>query len=560
MVSYSFAQAQEEVGEAYEKQTEEQDANDQGENVDPEQGEGADPGEEITTWEEGEYDWGEDTLRVLTPKEIEKMIKKTEKLARQLVDEKFKQIDKQRKMEYKEEKRQKKLEKQKKRRVAENRGRTRDRGRGRVADADDDDDKPKKETKEEQKLQEKQEKKPVGRRSLFDDDDDEEYEETEEEIFEYYYESGIDTALLRQRMAEMEVEMWNVRNIDDAKKGRKGTLLLKLKIPDCYYLNSVIYQRGDFEFIYQLDFFIHYFHNRYHHRRKFYDRGDTTRVIARQIMNFAGNTKYRKTNLNMIIDSIGSLSGNPIAEYIDGVISELNLEYLATGDIKLNYKGKNQKKIYAVVKPSDIELRSLGHIAFYTWDKKKIIEQIDASLLNAYLPLPEKDYMDSILMVRIPLPPFGEEPIPIAMDSLSSTGIPINSNMQIKSDTISLGNMPIIPIMPMPVTRDSLSSPVIPINSNLKITPDTISLENAPMQNAVPVSADREKVAEETKENNIQEKAEEAVVQPPVEEEPVLPENTEKKTTGNSEEDQKKVPEENFPDNEEKPPADENSE
>jgi len=560
LVSFSFAQAQEKVDETYEEQTEEPGGEEQGE--DTESGE-----EEYTTWEEGEYEWGEeDTLRVLTPKERETMVKKTEKLARELVNEKFKKIDQERKIEHKEEKRQKKLEKKKKRRVTENRGRGRERGRGRLLDSDDDDDdKPKKETKEEQKLQEKQEKKPTGKRTLFDDDDDDEYEETEEEIYEYYYESGIDTTLLRQRMAEMELEMWNVRNIDDAKNGRKGTLLLKLKIPDCYYLNSVIYQRGDFEFIYQLDFFIHYFHNRYHHRRKFYDMGDTTRVIARQIMNFTGNTKYRKTSLNLIIDSIGSLSGNPIAEYIDGVISELNLEYLATGDIKVNYKNKNQKKIYAVVKPTNIELRSLGHIAFYTWDKKKIIEQVDASLLNAYLPLPEKDYMDSILMVRIPLPPFGDSlsvmSIPIVTDSLSSPVVPIGSNIQIKSDTISLGNIPMqnIPVMPIPITRDSLSSPVIPINSNLKMTPDTISLENVPVQNTVPVS-DREKAAEEAKENNIQEKAEEVVVQPPVEEEPVLPENTGKKVTGNSEEDLRKVLEENFPDKEEKPPSDENSE
>jgi hypothetical protein len=74
-------------------------------------------------WEEGEFDWNaEDTVRVLTPRELEIMAKKTERLARQLVDEKFKKIDRQRKMEYKEEKRQKKLEKQKKGRGAENRG------------------------------------------------------------------------------------------------------------------------------------------------------------------------------------------------------------------------------------------------------------------------------------------------------------------------------------------------------------------------------------------------------------------------------------------------------
>jgi hypothetical protein len=347
--------------------------------------------EQTEEWEEvseEEYEEYEEAPRILTAKEVTRREKETDKLARKILKDRFKEIDRQRKIVEREEKRAEKGDKIKRRQA--------------VSLHSDEEKSSKKESKKRIKNQEEEQE---------DEDENDLTKESvnPEEWEEYYddeeFESNIDSELLMQRMNEIGSEMQNERDIRDAArgKGKNGVHLLKLKIPACRYLNEVIYKRNDFEFIYQFDFFIYYFKHRYHHPKRFYDMEDSTRVIAKQVMELVGNTIYRKTDFNQIIDSIGFLLGRSVEEYLDLVISDLNLEYLATGEIKFHYKNKNQRRIYARVKPSDIENRSLGDITFYTRNKKKIIERIDASPYNSLLPLPEKDYTDSLLNLKINL-------------------------------------------------------------------------------------------------------------------------------------------------------------
>jgi len=361
-----------------------------------------------------------DTLpppRVPTKKELERIQQVTEVLARRYVREKFEKIDRERKYENMEEKRKKKIEK-----IVEKRKK-----RGKDISAFLEDEKLREELREQRKNQKQT-------RWAYDEDDSY-YEEnmTEREKMEDFYDSnpraGLDSALLFKRMVELGFEEWTKRHIKDAKKGRRGYKFLKIKIPDCYYLNKVVYRRDtfQFEFTYQYDFFIHYFEHRFHHKRRFYDlrdakgislnpaatkrdtkepaylikRDSTNRVISSLMMKLVGNTRYRRTDLNKVIDSIGVILGRSVEEDFDLFISELNLEYIATGDIKFKYKNKNQKRVHATVKPSNIDRNSLGDITFYTRDNKKVIEHIDASLFNEYLPTPEIDYMDSIMSVSV---------------------------------------------------------------------------------------------------------------------------------------------------------------
>lgn len=90
--------------------------------------------------------------------------------------------------------------------------------------------------------------------------------------------SKIDSVLLQQQIAELEQELENIREINELEKsgkGRKGKgkkkefILERIKIPNCRYLNDVIYVRDKFEFRYELDFFVHYFDHRYFHKRSF---------------------------------------------------------------------------------------------------------------------------------------------------------------------------------------------------------------------------------------------------------------------------------------------------
>jgi len=392
-------------------------------------------GGDLNEWSEyAEEEYTESAQqRTLTKGERERIEKNTERMAREIVKEKFKEIDRQQKLREQEEKRQKKMEKK---------------GKSEPSRMIDKEEEPKKETRKERKLREKRE------RELEEQEEERYYQGHEREYegeYEYGYESeydtnpelyqvenpSIDSVLLAKRIAELESEMQNERDFKSAKKGKEGNRILKIKVPNCYYLNSVIYKRGDFEFTYQLDFFVHYFEHRYHHRKKFYDIDDPERKIAWQVMKLAGNTTYRKTNFNEIVDSIGILLDHSVEELLDMIITELNLEYLATGEIKINYKKKNQTKMYARLKPSDMDNRSLGNITFYTRDKKRVIEELDAAPFNSYLPLPEEIYTDSLLNPKMSL----------SLDSLS-----------IKSDSLS-------------IKKDSLSLS-LPVNNTIKISLD----------------------------------------------------------------------------------------
>ena len=164
-------------------------------------------------------------------------------------------------------------------------------------------------------------------------------------------------------------------------------------MPNCRYLNDVIYVRDKFEFRYELDFFIHYFDHRYFHKKKFYDRTDTTRWVAQRVMKLVGNTKYRHTDFNKVVDSVaGMMPYYPVTEYLDTVITQLNLEYLATGEIKIKHKKTRQRSIIARIKPTELKedsmgvfTGSLGNIKFYTSNKRHIIEQLDASAFDSLL-------------------------------------------------------------------------------------------------------------------------------------------------------------------------------
>ena len=191
-----------------------------------------------------------------------------------------------------------------------------------------------------------------------------------------------DSLLLAQKKLEKPEKKKKEKAL---KKDKDKRQILKIKIPNCYYKNSVVYRRGDFEFTYQLDFFVHYFEHRFHHKRKFYDINDSSRIVAKKVMNLVGNTLYRRTDFNQIIDSIGVLLDHSVEQFLDSIITELNLEYLATGDIKIRHKKSNQTKIYAKINPSKIEDGTLGNITFYTKNKKHIIEHLDASPFEQYL-------------------------------------------------------------------------------------------------------------------------------------------------------------------------------
>ena len=362
---------------------------------------------EVQDSEEEEYEY----VRVYTKSELKERRKNTEKLARQIVKEKFEKIDRQWRIQ-KEVERLEKLEQIK---------------NGRDVSSDFgffEGDELKKETRKERKLREKLERE-LEEQEMYEHDEEYEYDEEHSEVYdggteekpegekkskdekkteefhqekEFHQEiiigADIDSAFLFRRITELELETWVRRGLRDARRGIDGNRRLKIKVPNCYYLNSVIYKRNDFEFTYQLDFFIYYFKQRYDHGRKFYDLGDPYREVAKQVMNLAGNTRYRYTDFNQIVDSIGVLLGYSVEEHLNNVISELNLEYLATGEIKIKHKNKNQTRIYANVKPSNIDRRSLGHIYFYT-PKMQVIEWIDASPYNPYLPY--HDNIDSLL-------------------------------------------------------------------------------------------------------------------------------------------------------------------
>ncbi len=309
--------------------------------------------------------------RKLSPKELKKRERNTEKLARQIVKERFEGIEKQQKKQEKKEKQEKKKEKSKKKKKD-------------TTSEEMPEDESQKEDSEE--LENEPDKQEVN---------NDEYEDNEISYEEEDFEIGIDSVLLAKRITELENERKNELEIKESKKNGDGSILLKVKVPNCYYLNSVVYKRGDFEFTYQLDFFIHYFEHRFHHQRKFYDIDDPHRKTAKLVMNLVGNTQYRRTDFNEVIDSIGILLGHSVEEPLDTIITELNLEYLATGEVKVKYKKKNQSKIYAKFKPSDTESNSLGNITFYTRNKKRVIEQLDASQYESYLSPPENAEADS---------------------------------------------------------------------------------------------------------------------------------------------------------------------
>lgn len=151
--------------------------------------------------------------------------------------------------------------------------------------------------------------------------------------------------------------------------------------------------------MYQYDFFLHYFDHRYFHRKRFYDLGDSTRVVAKQVMEIVGNTKYRKVDFNEVVDSVAAiLPDYPVEEYLDSVITDLNLEYLATGEIKVRYRKRKQKYIYAKYKPSDMERASLGNIKFYAMNRRALIEELDASQFDSLLPQPDSANADMMLL------------------------------------------------------------------------------------------------------------------------------------------------------------------
>ena len=208
--------------------------------------------------------------------------------------------------------------------------------------------------------------------------------------------SLIDSALLQQQIEELETELQNVRDINELErsKNRKGDVILrKIKIPNCRYLNDVYYVRDKFEFRYEYDFFLHYFDHRYFHKKKFYDMNDTTRVVAKYVMQLVGKSKYRHTDFNKVADSIaGFMPDYPVVEYLDSVITDLNLEYLATGEIKIKYKNRRQGKILSKILPTKINPEgggSLGNIKFYTSNKRRVIEELDASQYDSLLIQPD---------------------------------------------------------------------------------------------------------------------------------------------------------------------------
>lgn len=100
-----------------------------------------------------------------------------------------------------------------------------------------------------------------------------------------------------------------------------------------------------------------------------------------------------------MVDSVGAiLPDYPVEEYLDSVITDLNLEYLATGEIKIKYRKRKQKFIYAKYKPSNMEKASLGDIKFYTMNRRKVIEELDASVYDSLLEQPDSTTEDMLML------------------------------------------------------------------------------------------------------------------------------------------------------------------
>ena len=74
------------------------------------------------------------------------------------------------------------------------------------------------------------------------------------------------------------------------------------------------------------------------------------------------------------------------------------MEYLATGEIKIRYRKRKQKFIYAKYKPSDMENASLGNIKFYAMNRRALIEELDASQYDSLLPQPDSTNADMMLL------------------------------------------------------------------------------------------------------------------------------------------------------------------
>ena len=200
---------------------------------------------------------------------------------------------------------------------------------------------------------------------------------------------GVDSLLLAQQIAELEEEMQNMQDLKDAeraqKEGKSKERVIKIKIPDCVYPNSVNYTRKKFAFNYEYNFFMYYMHHTYFYKRKLYDKKDSTRIMAKKLMTLVGNSPYRRINLNKLVDSVSVLlPGYDVETFADSMISNLNLEYLNTGEIKVKYKNRKQSKIYAKLQVR--EGRNLGHIKFYTHNKRNVIEQLNGEDYEGLLP------------------------------------------------------------------------------------------------------------------------------------------------------------------------------
>ena len=183
--------------------------------------------------------------------------------------------------------------------------------------------------------------------------------------------------------------MQNMQDLKDAeraaKEGKTKEKVIKIKIPDCVYPNSVNYKRNKFDFNYEYNFFMYYMHHTYFYKRKLYDKKDSTRIMAKKLMTLVGNSPYRRINLNKLVDSVSVLlPGYDVETFADSMISNLNLEYLNTGEIKVKYKNHKQNKIYAKLQVR--EGRQLGHIKFYTHNKRNVIEQLNGEDYEGLLP------------------------------------------------------------------------------------------------------------------------------------------------------------------------------
>ena len=260
---------------------------------------------------------------------------------------------------------------------------------------------------------------------------------------------GVDSTLLAQQIAELEQEMQNMQDLKDAqlaeKSGKSKEKVLKIKVPDCVYPNTVYYTRNKFTFTYEYNFFMYYIHQKYFYKRTLYDKKDSTRIIAYKMLDLVGNSMYRRTNFNKVIDSISVLLPDyDVEAFADSMITQCNLEYLNTGEIKVKYKNKKQNKLYAKVQPR--KGRDLGHIKFYTRNKRTVIEQLNGEDYEGLLP-PEdstqmKSLADSIAAVKAKM----------TADSVRRDSIYRNRKNKVKGDTI------IEPIAISNTSVDSLSS------------------------------------------------------------------------------------------------------